>query len=327
MNDADQLEYLIGDYLDGVLDPAGEQELAERLAASADARDLLASHMRLHGAVCQLGKAGGITDTGEERVAGQIQPVATSRRRIVAVLAGIAACIAVAAGVWLQPAPPAPDRLIIAEVLEANGATRLNGEQPTDLHEGSSIFSGEIIRTTENAIISFPDGTIVSLHEPSAVTFSLDDGAKQVELHDGLLRLDVAKQLPGKPLVVRSPKANVIVLGTQLTIDVSNAHTEVLVDEGAVRMEAKDGDRTFVVIKAGEYARVSENGRISKAAQFVYWDGSAKRVHVKVCRRITHAPEKLAAMTIMPLAEAKAKGLPLCSRCPGSTTPGKRPKK
>jgi len=53
------------------------------------------------------------------------------------------------------------------------------------------------------------------------------------------------------------------------------------------------------------------------------YSGGGKRVHVVGCRRLTTDPGELAKMTKMTLAEAEAKGLPLCSRCPGSTTSGK----
>ena len=44
------------------------------------------------------------------------------------------------------------------------------------------------------------------------------------------------------------------------------------------------------------------------------------RVHVKNCKRL---PDDLSTWTKMTLDAAQKKGLPLCSRCPGSTTPGK----
>lgn len=55
----------------------------------------------------------------------------------------------------------------------------------------------------------------------------------------------------------------------------------------------------------------------------VYHAEGKRRVHVEGCRRLTRDPQILATMTRMTLAEAAAKGLPLCSRCPGSTTAGK----
>jgi hypothetical protein len=54
----------------------------------------------------------------------------------------------------------------------------------------------------------------------------------------------------------------------------------------------------------------------------VYWAGK-KRVHVKDCRRMPSDPAEITAMTKMTLTEAEEKGLALCSRCPGSDTPGK----
>jgi arylsulfatase A-like enzyme len=52
----------------------------------------------------------------------------------------------------------------------------------------------------------------------------------------------------------------------------------------------------------------------------VYHVEGKKRVHVKGCRRLTADLDTLEKMT---LDEAMKKGLPPCSRCPGSTTPGK----
>ena len=51
----------------------------------------------------------------------------------------------------------------------------------------------------------------------------------------------------------------------------------------------------------------------------VYFSGSGKRCHVDGCRRLTSKD----GMTKSTLAEMLKKGIPLCSRCPGSTTPGK----
>jgi len=67
-----------------------------------------------------------------------------------------------------------------------------------------------------------------------------------------------------------------------------------------------------------ESAKAKPSGDIT-----VYYVEGKKRVHVEGCRRLTTDPKILATMTKMTLAEAEAKGLPLCSRCPGSTTPGK----
>lgn len=55
----------------------------------------------------------------------------------------------------------------------------------------------------------------------------------------------------------------------------------------------------------------------------VYHHAGKKRVHVESCRRLTQDPAERAKLEKMTLAEARAKGLELCSRCPGSSTPVK----
>jgi arylsulfatase A-like enzyme len=55
----------------------------------------------------------------------------------------------------------------------------------------------------------------------------------------------------------------------------------------------------------------------------VYYNEGKKRVHVLGCKRLPTAPDELATFKKMTPAEAKVKGLPLCSRCPGSTTSGR----
>jgi hypothetical protein len=55
----------------------------------------------------------------------------------------------------------------------------------------------------------------------------------------------------------------------------------------------------------------------------VFQETGKKRVHVEGCGRLTEDPAERATLARMTLAEAAAKGLALCSRCPGSTTPGR----
>jgi hypothetical protein len=55
----------------------------------------------------------------------------------------------------------------------------------------------------------------------------------------------------------------------------------------------------------------------------VYHMNGQKRVHVANCRRFPKDPADREKYTKMTLKEAEDKGLVLCSKCPGSTTPGK----
>lgn len=55
----------------------------------------------------------------------------------------------------------------------------------------------------------------------------------------------------------------------------------------------------------------------------VYHMEGKNRVHVAQCRRLPKDPAERAKYKTMTLAEAENKGLLLCSKCPGSDTPGK----
>jgi len=55
----------------------------------------------------------------------------------------------------------------------------------------------------------------------------------------------------------------------------------------------------------------------------VYYNEGKKRVHIMGCRRLPTDKDELAAFKKMTFSQAAAKGLPPCSRCPGSTTTGK----
>lgn len=70
---------------------------------------------------------------------------------------------------------------------------------------------------------------------------------------------------------------------------------------------------------AGEKKEKKEQVAQSSAAApaegpIVYYTPGNKRCHLAGCKRIS------ADMSTMPLAEAKAKGLPFCSKCPTNTT-------
>ncbi len=75
--------------------------------------------------------------------------------------------------------------------------------------------------------------------------------------------------------------------------------------------------------KTGVKTAVESTQRKPSGDLLVYHQEGKNRVHCQGCRRLTTAPEILATMTKMTLAEAEAKGLPLCTRCPESLTIGK----
>jgi hypothetical protein len=55
----------------------------------------------------------------------------------------------------------------------------------------------------------------------------------------------------------------------------------------------------------------------------VYHPTGKARVHVEECKRLTQDPVERAKLAKMTLAEAKAKGLETCTKCPVNSTPEK----
>jgi len=68
-----------------------------------------------------------------------------------------------------------------------------------------------------------------------------------------------------------------------------------------------------------ESSKTDPAGKPSEDSKVFYVEGK-KRVHVDGCKRLSNDPAERAKMTKMTMAEAEAKDLPLCSKCPGSTT-------
>lgn len=66
------------------------------------------------------------------------------------------------------------------------------------------------------------------------------------------------------------------------------------------------------------------NGQELSGDTTVYWRLGKTRCHVEGCKRLPKDPTELAEMTKTTWAEAKALGLQLCSKCPGSTTEGRK---
>jgi hypothetical protein len=85
--------------------------------------------------------------------------------------------------------------------------------------------------------------------------------------------------------------------------------------------EPKTGDNPGATpaVKVAGGTHVEQDTKVPGDTMVYHAEGK-KRVHVEGCKRLTADLEKLTKMT---WAEAQKKGLPLCSRCPGSTTPGK----
>lgn len=84
-------------------------------------------------------------------------------------------------------------------------------------------------------------------------------GERQMFLDSGQLRARVDPQPANRPFVVITPQLRVIVVGTRFFVGVEPASSEVAVEEGIVRVEARSG--RSLLLKAGERA-TSDDARL-----------------------------------------------------------------
>ncbi|MDX1566008.1 MAG: FecR family protein, partial [Phycisphaeraceae bacterium] len=267
----EHLEEWIQRYLDGDLDEVAQKRLAEVLAESADARALLASHMRLSGGMLQLAKAGCLGRKPDEN----LRSAALNRNRSASVrlgpwIAAAAALVAVAIGIALYS--PARERPVIGvlEDVSAQGAyIERDGRRMAAVSRMQIHLGDKLITTTEaGLVVRYRDEqTQVVLHDETEATFEEVEGAKRIDLAEGMLLCDVAPQPDGRPMVLRTAGALAEVLGTRFLIGADGKQTHVAVNEGRVRLiDARRPGRS-VVAADGESAQADAEGVKKKSTK------------------------------------------------------------
>lgn len=92
----------------------------------------------------------------------------------------------------------------------------------------------------------FRDGTRVSLRGPAELVVA-EDGQKRLHLRSGSLSADVVKQPEGRPMIVRTPMAEGIVLGTRFELSATTERTSLAVNHGLVQLRRLADNQTVQV--------------------------------------------------------------------------------
>ena len=178
-----------------------------------------------------------------------------------------AACVAVGAFVgWralhrepapvaavTQPAGPAAAVRVVSAgpglVIDAPGGTRAVGAD-------AAVAPDEQLRTTVTpAVLGFGgENTRVELAPRTTVTFA-GGLSKRFDLLSGRLDCRVAKQTPGRPLVILTPHAQVTVVGTRFDVTAAGDWSRVQVSEGTVRV-LRRSDGATVDVSGGQFVDV-----------------------------------------------------------------------
>lgn len=252
-------DLLLQRMLDGTLTPAEHAEINRRLLDHAALRE----HLR---------------DVAEQAVAMGDFARAAAARVVVAppkkrtrlawamplALAAALALLASAASFWMRGRAA-----LIVTVTETTGTViwSRGGESREGLQPGDRLAAGTLETTgdTATAQFRFGDGTLVTLAGDAQLALA-DGGQKQLALRRGSLSADVQPQPAGRPMIVRTPSAEVEVLGTHFGLTAGDEVTSLTVGKGHVKMRRLADDDT-VEVSANQRATATLESNAPLVAQ------------------------------------------------------------
>ena len=119
--------------------------------------------------------------------------------------------------------------------------------------------------TAEQKVITLSDGSTVRLAPESALSFADTPKERGITLLSGEAYFDVIRD-PARPFTVAAEAASVTVLGTGFNVRLGAEATDVAVKHGRVRVDAESGAKDSATLEAGQWARVSADGRTLRGA-------------------------------------------------------------
>lgn len=174
----------------------------------------------------------------------------------------VAASLLLALGIAFWSVRPKTHALAVVEhatgrVFVITAGKRVAVATGSFLHSGQGI---EVLGDESSAAVVYADGTRLEFDGDAVVTefVGSETTAKRVVLAEGNLRADVAKQPPGRPMVLKTGNAEVVVLGTKFDLSGGTQTTYVETAEGAVRLiRASDG--RAIEVPAGFEGRAGDD--------------------------------------------------------------------
>lgn len=166
-----------------------------------------------------------------------------------------------------ETAPPAPRETRVAAVslLDVRGAWAVGPQGRRRLAPRDVLVESEELHVDPDgeAVLAYFDGTRVRALGGTLIAEPRAEPAKRLRLLRGVVKADVAKQPRGREMVLSTPYADAVVLGTRFRLSVfpEGARLEVL--EGRVRFRGRGGKD--VDVPGGGHATASSEGAVSSA--------------------------------------------------------------
>jgi hypothetical protein len=164
------------------------------------------------------------------------------------------------------PARPAESktvtRPVIAVVSRVYGDVRVGRRKAVAGERLSPDEAVEVVGASSDAVLEFPDATRIELGADTLIERIVERaGKKSVVLTRGSAAAVVTKQAAGRAVGMTTPHAEVTVLGTQFSLQVSADSTRVEVKEGRVRM-TRTADGASVELQSGTGAVAAKGQKL-----------------------------------------------------------------
>lgn len=160
-------------------------------------------------------------------------PELTTKRPRPAWLALAASVAVLAASAWLFVSG-SPDPVLT--LVECTGTVTSGDGSPLSPDDRLPAGSITTVGETSTAQFRFNDGTLITLHGETELTFSEVD-QKILALSRGGLSAEVEPQPAGRPMLVRTPSAVAEVVGTAFDLTARPDDTVLKVNEGLVKLK------------------------------------------------------------------------------------------
>ena len=159
-------------------------------------------------------------------------------------------------------------RAVIARVDQVSGQVLL-GTSPESQHRAKVgnervVRSGDVLQAVgpaSFAVLRFDDGSVIATTGGTEVTCAVVDSQKCLVVHRGDILAQVAPQ-PKKPMIIKTPAAEVEVIGTRLSLFANMVLTELAVLEGHAILRRLSDNRT-IDVRRGQCAMASSSSHLA----------------------------------------------------------------
>ena len=151
-------------------------------------------------------------------------------------------------------APPLGWHGKVARIVRGGGAAELGGK----LAEGALVTSGSTIATDrkQRARLEMSDGSVLVLDRDTEIQLDVAPASRVVHVHHGVVVADVAHVEGAASAKFLTPRGEIDVVGTELTLTATDDTTDVQVARGSVHAKAPGGRE--VDVRAGQEALLTE---------------------------------------------------------------------